>query len=74
MARMILDATDKQSEWLQKAVDVFNAANDNEPPLTVKRWIYRVLGEAVENQLAGQQAAAAQNIRNTIRNDMAGGT
>ena len=72
MATITLNATALQSQRIQEAVGIFNAANGT--TLTVKQWVYHTLREAVRSQLAEQQEAAAQAVRAAIDSDMAGGT
>lgn len=72
MATITLNATVKQSQRIQEARAAHNAATGE--TLTVKDWIYMVLGQAVQGALSEQQEAAAQAVRAVIATDMEGGT
>ena len=72
MATITLTATALQSQRIQEAVTIFNAANGT--TLTVKQWVYHTLREAVMGQLSEQAEIAKRAVEAAIAADMSGGT
>ena len=72
MAQLTLDATNAQVARLQAARAVWNSQNGTS--LSLVRFIYAMLGAAVETYLASEVDAAAQVVRDAIKADMIGGT
>ena len=76
MPQVLLEATDAQLVRLQAARVVYNAQNGTN--LSLIRFLYAILGTAVETYLAAEVNAAALAARDTalnaIKSDMAGGT
>ena len=71
MPQIILNATNAQAARLQAARTIHNSQNDTSVNLV--RFIYIVLGDAVETYLAAEVDAAAQIARDAIKADMQGG-